>query len=148
MDSKRHEIRRKHNMSENAGTKQQKENALPKEQLEAAKNWLQLVAKARSDKALKERLMDTPVVVLREHGINVRPGLDIHVVEDTPTEVYLKLPAPSTLTDADLEKVVGGTELEVGTGHLTPTPIYNAFGPVLVELAHDVIDTVSSVIPK
>ncbi len=118
------------------------------DQMEAAKKWLQLVAKARSDNTLKQRLMDKPIVVLQEHGIKVRPGLDIHVVEDTSKDVYLKLPALSTLTDADLEKVVGGTELEIGTGHVTPTPIYNAFGPVLVELAHDVIDTVSSVIPK
>jgi hypothetical protein len=132
-----------------AGQKRQAEaQTLTPDQMEAAKKWLQLVAKARSDKTLKQRLMDKPIVVLQEHGIKVRPGLDIHVVEDTSTEVYLKLPALSTLTDADLEKVVGGTELELGTGYVTPTPIYNAFGPVLVELAHDVIETVSSVIPK
>jgi hypothetical protein len=96
-------------MSENAGTKQQKENALPKEQLEAAKKWLQLVAQARADKTLKQRLIDTPVAVLREHGINVRPGLDIRVVENTDKVVYLKLPAEAELTDGELDGIVGGT---------------------------------------
>ncbi len=95
-------------MSENAGTKQQKENALPKEQPEVAKKWFQLVAQARADKTLKQRLMDTPVVVLREHGVNVRQGLDIRVVEDTDKVFYLKLPAEAELTDGELDGIVGG----------------------------------------
>ena len=99
-------------MSENAGTKQQKENALPKEQLETAKKWLQLIAQARADKTLKQRLMDTPIAVLREHGINVRQGLDVRVVEDTDKVVYLKLtPAQDELTDEDLERISGASLL-------------------------------------
>ena len=105
-------------MSDNPGTKQQKENALPKEQLEAAKKWLQLVAHARADKTLKQRLMDTPVAVLREHGINVRQGLDIRVVEstdkvpeNTDKVAYLMLPKELELTDGDLDRVVGGNVL-------------------------------------
>jgi len=35
-------------------------------------------------------------------------GTDVRVVEDTDKVVYLKLAAPSALTDADLDKVVGG----------------------------------------
>ena len=95
-------------MSENAGTKQQKQDALPKEQAELARKWFQLVAKSRTDKTLKQRLMDTPVVVLREHGINVRQGLDIRVVQDTDKVFYLKLPAQAQLTDGELDGIVGG----------------------------------------
>ena len=121
-------------MSENAGTKQQKENALPKEQLEAGKKWLQLVAEARTDKTLKQRLMDTPIVVLREHGINVRKGLDIHVVENTDNVVYLTLPAVSQLSDRELnggEVSVLGIALTLGeaivnTGAAAVSTVSNA----------------------
>ena len=134
-----------------AGQKRQAEAQTPTlDQLEAAKKWLQLVAQARADQTLKQRLMDTPVVVLQEQGIKVRPGLDIRVVEDTDKVVYLKLPPLSNqLTDADLDKVVGGAaELTIGTGYVTPTPLYDAFGPTLTALAHGIIDTISSVVPK
>ena len=119
-------------MSENAGTQQQKENALPKEQLETVKKWLQLVAQARADKTLKQRLMDTPVVVLREHGINVRQGVDIRVVEhtdkaseNTDKVVYLTLPSVSQLSDRQLEE----------NGQLTEEALEKVVGGDLVEYA-------------
>ena len=84
---------------------------LTADQLEVGKKWLQLVAQARADKTLKQRLVDTPVVVLQEHGINVRQGLDIRIVEDTDKVVYLNLPAKAELTDRDLDGVVGGSDL-------------------------------------
>jgi hypothetical protein len=92
-----------------AGQKRQAEaQTLTPDQMEAAKKWLQLVAQARADKTLKLRLIDTPIVVLREHGINVRQGLDIRVVENTDKVVYLKLPAEAELTDRELDGIVGG----------------------------------------
>jgi hypothetical protein len=112
-------------MSDNPGTKQQKESALPKEQLEAGKKWLQLVAQARADKTLKQRLMDAPVAVLRKHGINVRPGLDVRVVENTDKIVYLTLPSVSQLSDKQLDGVVGGTITEAvnSAGQIAATVI-------------------------
>ena len=106
-------------MSENAGTKQRKENVPSTEQLEAGKKWLRLVAQARSDKTLKQRLMGTPIAVLREHGINVRQGLDVHVVENTNKVVYLTLPAVSELSDRELDGVVGGTIVDTVISVLT-----------------------------
>jgi hypothetical protein len=97
-------------MSDNPGTKQQKENTPRAEQLEAGKKWLQLVAQARTDKTLKQRLMDTPIVVLREHGINVRQGLDVRVVENTDKVAYLMLPSSAVeLTNEQLDAVSGGS---------------------------------------
>jgi hypothetical protein len=111
-------------MSDNPAAKQQKENTSPAEQtekygltadqLEVGKKWLQLVAQARADKTLMLGLMDTPVVVLREHGINVRQGLDIRVVENKVVEntdkvIYLMLPPEGAeLTVTDLDRIVGG----------------------------------------
>ena len=101
-----------------AGQKRQAEvQTLTAEQInEVGKKWLHLVAQARADQTLKRRLMDTPVAVLQEHGINVRPGLDIRVVENTDKVAYLMLPAAgSELTDKDLDEVVGGSVAVVGT---------------------------------
>jgi hypothetical protein len=100
-------------MSDNPGTKQQTEKQRTADQLEAGKKWLQLVAQARTDKTLKQRLMEMPVVVLREHGINIRQGLDIRVVENTDKVVYLPLPAVSELSDSQLDSVVGGTTVQI-----------------------------------
>jgi hypothetical protein len=67
-----------------AGQKRQAEaQTLTPDQIEVGQKWLQLVAKARSDKALKDRLMNAPAVVLQEHGMKVRPGTDVRVVENT-----------------------------------------------------------------
>jgi hypothetical protein len=110
-----------------AGQKRQAEaQTLTPDQMEAAKKWVQLVAKARSDKTLKQRLMDTPVVVLQEHGMKVRPGLDVRVVESTDKVAYLMLPSDSELSDSDLDKVTGGSDLsDAAQGAL------NAFNKVL-----------------
>jgi hypothetical protein len=105
-----------------AGQKRQRDGrALTAEQLEAGKKWLQLVAQARTDQTLKQRLMDTPVAVLQEHGIDVRKGLDIHVVEDTDKVVYLKLPTKAQLTDIDLDRIVGGGIVEAVAGGIVQT---------------------------
>jgi hypothetical protein len=99
--------------NEKGGEKRQaKVQTLTADQInETGKKWLQLVAQARADKTLKQRLMDTPVVVLREHGITVRQGLDVRVVENTDKVVYLKLPAEAELTDRELDGIVGGSDL-------------------------------------
>jgi hypothetical protein len=96
-----------------AGQKQQlEEKTLTPGQLEAGKKWLQLVTQVRADKALKQRLIDTPIAVLKEQGINVRDGLDIRVVENTDNVVYLTLPAAAELsrelTVSELDAAVGG----------------------------------------
>jgi len=102
------------------------------------------VAQARADKTLKQRLMDTPVVVLQEHGMKVRPGLDIHVVENTDKVAYLMLPAAgSELTASELDGVVGGSMMvivEVGkailgtltniAGAVMDSPIGQAINPM------------------
>jgi len=56
------------------------------------KKWSQLIAQAWADKQLKERLVNNPAPVLREHGIEVRPGVDVRVVENTDSVSYLVLP--------------------------------------------------------
>src|SRR3954453_10056698 len=57
----------------------------------------QVVARAWSDEAFKQRLLAEPHAVLQEHGIRLREDVTIRVLENTADVVHLVLPArPST----------------------------------------------------
>jgi hypothetical protein len=73
------------------------------------KPWGLLVAKAWSDDALKQRLLDDPAAVLEEHGIEVPPGVELRVVEDTDQVCHLVLPASPSgdLVDEELTLSTG-----------------------------------------
>ncbi len=59
---------------------------------EYAKQWGQLVARTWSDEAFKQRLLAEPAAVLAEQGIEVPPGMEVRVHENTPTAVHVALP--------------------------------------------------------
>ena len=71
-----------------------------------------LVQKAQDDPDFRQRLLDNPRQVVEEHlGGEVPDYMEINVVEETPTRVYIVLP-PETqreLSDEDLDSVAGGT---------------------------------------
>lgn len=73
------------------------------------KAWGMLVAKAWSDDVLKQRLVDNPAAVLEEHGIEVPPGVQLSVVEDTEDVYHLVLPASPSgeLIDEELTSSIG-----------------------------------------
>ncbi len=73
------------------------------------KQWGMLVATAWSDDSLKRRLIEDPVTVLREHGIELPYGVAVKIVEDTDQVRHLVLPSsPSDeLTDEELAGSVG-----------------------------------------
>jgi hypothetical protein len=81
---------------------------------EGMKQWGQVVARAWSDDAFKQRLIGDPKAVLTEAGLPVPPNLSVQVHETTPTQVHLVLPPPPTgreghkLSEAELDQVAGG----------------------------------------
>ncbi len=78
---------------------------------ETIEKWSRLAKQASSDHSLKRRLMDNPTAVLAEFGMNVRPGLEVRVVENTDKVTYLTLPArprEGDLSNDELDGVVGG----------------------------------------
>ena len=76
-----------------------------------SKQWEQIVVKAWQDEGFKKRLLAEPAAVLKEHGLEVPPGIELRLVEDTEQVLYLTLPAkPRTgeLSDEALAAVAGG----------------------------------------
>ena len=81
--------------------------------------WSQLLAKTWSDDNFKQRLLQDPPSVLRECGIEVPPGVDVRVVENTDVRkstdkvMYVKLPprpnaGVTDLSEQELATVAGG----------------------------------------
>ena len=68
-----------------------------------------LVSQAWADPSFKERLISSPVEVMRESGIPIPDGIAIRVHEDSPSVRNIVLPAkPDELSDEQLDMVAGG----------------------------------------
>ena len=82
----------------------------PMERQEYAKQWGQLVARAWSDAAFKQRLLADPAAALAEQGIPVPPGVEVRVHENSAVLFHLTLPPKPTdeLSDEQLDAVAGG----------------------------------------
>jgi len=73
--------------------------------------WAQLVARAWSDEAFKNRLLTQPAAVLKEAGLEVPEGLQLKVVENTERLCHLILPPPPAageLSEETLAAVAAG----------------------------------------
>lgn len=73
--------------------------------------WEHVVARARKDNEFKAQLKANPVAVLRGQGIQLPPGVQVRVLEDSDRVVHLALPPrPSehALSEQELDSVVGG----------------------------------------
>ena len=77
---------------------------------EYARGFSQVVARAWTDEEFKARLLAEPADVLRENGIDVKPGAEVRVLEDTDKVVHVGLPPrpDDELADEALEAVAGG----------------------------------------
>ena len=80
---------------------------------ETMKQWSQLVAEARGDEKLKQRLLDDPKGVLQEHGIEVPAGVEVRVVENRDKASSMALEAKlageaTELKASQLSGVAGG----------------------------------------
>jgi nitrile hydratase alpha subunit len=71
----------------------------------------EIIAKAWSDSAFKERLLKHTKTVLEEEGVAVPPGKEVRAIEDTDSLVHFVIPAKPPA-------VQGGKPLPVGQSAL------------------------------
>lgn len=73
------------------------------------KQWGQIVARAWADDEFKARLLAQPKVVMREYGLEIDPGVEVSVVEDTEAVRHFVLPPNPTgdLSEEELSPVAG-----------------------------------------
>jgi hypothetical protein len=86
---------------------------------EWGKGWGKLIARAWADEGLKKRLLADPAQVLKENGLEVPPGVQVKVVEDTESLIHLTLPAKPTsgeLSEEELSSAAGGYCHHCGCG--------------------------------
>src|SRR3954447_1055148 len=90
----------------------QREDAMTQDpqQQEQARQWGQVVARAWTDEAYKQRLLSDPAAVLAEQGLGVPAGVAVQVHEATAGVMHVVLPPPpSDKLDLDqLDQVAGG----------------------------------------
>ena len=78
---------------------------------EWGEKWGQIVSKTWTDESFKKRLLADPATILKEHGLEVPPGVQVKIVENTDKVFHLTLPPKSSaqeLSEADLAAIAGG----------------------------------------
>jgi hypothetical protein len=73
--------------------------------------WGALVAKSWEDDKLRDRLMKDAGAVLKENGIEIPPGVEVKVVQNTNNVIHLPMPPkPSSdeISEEELAAVAGG----------------------------------------
>jgi hypothetical protein len=76
-----------------------------------ADGFTRVVTRAWTDDEFKVRLIAEPDEVLRENGIDLKPGTEVRVVENTDKVVHVGLPPrpkQDELSIEELEAVAGG----------------------------------------
>ena len=63
------------------------------------------------DPGLRERAQTSPSAVLREHGVDILPGMNLRIVESSADVRYFVLPPDPNggLSESNLDAVAGGT---------------------------------------
>jgi len=85
----------------------------------------EIVANAWCDPEFKKRLIAQPREALAAHGIRVPEGVEIAIVENTPSKIYLVLPQKpdeTLVSDEQLAGIAGGASGAVGIVPLGSRP--------------------------
>jgi hypothetical protein len=61
------------------------------------------------DPEFRQRLLNDPAGTLSSvFGIEIPEGMQVHVHEETPSEIHITIPGPAELSEQELEMVAGG----------------------------------------
>ena len=69
---------------------------------EQGKKYAKLIAKAWSDESFKEKLMSDSRAILEAEGISVPPGVDVKVMEQTETQLFVVIPKKPPIEQYDV----------------------------------------------
>jgi hypothetical protein len=75
-----------------------------------------IIAKARIDEGFKKRLLSDPAARLREEGVDVPPGVEVRIVEDTVNVQHLVLPTQpddDELSEDALSRISAGIKRDI-----------------------------------
>jgi len=76
---------------------------------EAGRTLAELYARAMTDADFKAALIANPTSVLSEAGFDVPAGMNVKVVENSPSTHYVVLPDPESVSDELLAAASGGS---------------------------------------
>ena len=75
-----------------------------------------LIRKAMKDEDFRNKLQSDPKSAVEElFGAKFPHSLNIHVNSETPTDIYITLPASEELSKEELSAVSGGWDIDGGT---------------------------------
>jgi hypothetical protein len=75
----------------------------------------EIIAKCRADETFKQRLLADPAGTLRLEGIEVPPGVEVRVFENTERQRYLVIPIkPELLSDEQIGRIAAGCYTQWG----------------------------------
>lgn len=77
---------------------------------ERARKVAKIIAKTWIDEGFKAKLLADPAATLKEEGVELSPGAEVRVVEDTPNVHHFVLPAKPAgqeVSEEQLADVVG-----------------------------------------
>jgi len=87
----------------------------------------QIMAKVRADDSFKQRLLADATATLKAEGVDIPNGVKVNVMENTRAQWNFVLPSAANeeLSDADLEAVAGGAQIQINPKDHSnrPTPI-------------------------
>jgi hypothetical protein len=73
--------------------------------------WGKLVSQSWEDESLRQRLLNEPAKVLTEHGAEFPAHVEVKLLHDVDTTIYLPFPEKpdsAELVDEELDQVAGG----------------------------------------
>jgi hypothetical protein len=93
----------------------ERKRTMSKEPLTRRDLEAQIIAKAQADESFRQALMGNPKAAIeKELNGELREGVEIKVVEETASTLYLVLPAvEGELSEADLDRVAGGVRTAI-----------------------------------
>ena len=67
--------------------------------------WAMVIERSWRDADFKQRLKTDPKAVLNELGFALPDGLEVEVVENSATKIYMTLPGPVGAPEPDIDEI-------------------------------------------